>query len=77
MRLEHLGREIAKLRATKKLSLRATAHLTGLSHQAIHNAEHGMVSFESALHIAKKLGVAQKRLIILAKSDAEDLARRT
>lgn len=73
--VKHLGREIAVRRAAQKLSLRQAAALTGLSHQAIHNAEHGETSFESALKIAKALGAKEKELIALAVQDATDMAR--
>lgn len=72
--LKHLGEEIAARRAAQGLSLRETAALTGLSHQAIHNAEHGETSFESALKIAKSLGVPTKKLIALAVADATEIA---
>lgn len=75
MTLKHLGDEIAVRRAAQGLSLRETAALTGLSHQAIHNAERGETSFESALKIAKSLGVSAKRLVALAVADATDIAR--
>lgn len=75
MTLKHLGHEIAVKRAERKLSLRQAAALTGLSHQAIHNAEHGETSFESALKIAKALGTEPKKLIALAVQDATDMAR--
>ena len=75
MYLRHLGKEIATRRAARKLSLRQAAALTGLSHQAIHNAEHGETSFESALKIAKALGTGPKDLIALAVADATDMAK--
>jgi len=73
--MKHLGKEIAVRRAAQRLSLRQAAALTGLSHQAIHNAEHGETSFESALRIAKALGTKTKKLIALAVQDATDMAR--
>ena len=73
MRLEHLGKEITRQRRKQKLSLRQAGALAGLSYQAVRNAEHGEASFESALRIAKKLGVPTNILISLAESDAQDL----
>lgn len=69
----NLGKEIAKQRKEKNLSLRDVADITGLSRQAILNAENGDARFENAVRIAKALGLVGRRLVELAQADAARL----
>lgn len=71
--MNHLAKEIAKQRKEKNLSLRDVAGITGLSRQAVWNAENGDARFENAVCIAKALGLVGRRLVELAQADAARL----
>ena len=73
--MKHLGKEIAKVRVQKELSLRDVAERTKLSHQAVANVEDGEGRLETAFRIAKVLGIKGARLVQLATLDVTQLAR--
>ena len=73
MNVNNLGKEIAKQRKEKHLSLREVADIAGLSRQAVLNAENGDARFENAVRIAKALGLAERKLVQLAQADAARL----
>lgn len=70
-----LGREIARTRAKGKFSLREVAAKSGLSRQAVLDAERGLARLETALKIAKAVGVSAAKMIELVQDDVAGYIR--
>lgn len=70
-----LTKTIARERKLQDKSLRDIALVTGLSKTAVSNVEQNKGSFQTALRIAKALGIKGKRLFALAKFEAVRMAR--
>lgn len=73
--MQHLSREIAKVRREQEKSLRDVADATKLSHQAIAFVESGEGRLETAMKVAKALGISARKVIKLAQLDVAQMAR--
>lgn len=72
-----LAKEILKERSEQEKSLRDVARATGLSRMAVFNVEREKSTLETAIRVAKSLGIRGKRLMTIVQHDVAKLVRTT